>query len=127
MRVSGKKSDALYYSMRHCMSSIHAETITNTWSHYTLSQQMSSVASEFSRLSSWCEKGNLAVAKKSADRTIDLINAMLHDVRWKGRELEFKNLKIMVEAMVEAKYFGKVSAEPVVRSLAPFFSLAALA
>ncbi|MFA6502680.1 MAG: hypothetical protein WCT45_00270 [Candidatus Paceibacterota bacterium] len=108
------------------MNNIHTETINTRWSQFTLAQQMASVASEFARLSSWCAKGNETLAKSSAARTIDLVDAMLRDSRWKGRELEFRNLKVAVESMVAPEHFGTVGGEAVQRSLAPFFALAAL-
>ena len=66
---------------------------TATWQKYNLYQQLGNIGSEISRALSWEKSRNNENRQKALERTLDLLDLTINDIRWKKKRKELLRLR----------------------------------
>ncbi len=84
------------------MSGFSNEAFTQRWASMGLMEQLGNIGSEVERAIAWKRRSNSILAEKAFDRTLQLLDLTIGDVRWKGGKR--KELCRMRETLCDALY-----------------------
>lgn len=79
------------------------DNLTNTWSRFTLMEQLGNIASEVGRAAKWHGK-DAGRAEHAIEQALRLIDLTQHDPRWRGGKL--RELAIAKEVFADAVLGG---------------------
>jgi hypothetical protein len=84
------------------MSGFSSEPFIERWHKLSLMEQLGNIGSEVERIISWKKRGNNDLATKALDRSLELLDLTICDLRWRGGTLKelTRTREILCDAFV---------------------------
>lgn len=106
------------------MSIQHKDLASGRWQELTFLEQMANVGSEVERTVKWRQKGNPEYARLAFERTLELLDLTIQDIKNKNRLREILRVR---EALADHFFFSNVynTTEQIWRNYFISFAIAA--